>query len=104
MAMTQPDSPPSAPEQMPVSGFDIQAPYATSALSPIYVGGDNDAGGRDIVAGSVAEAVANTEARYAELASDTYGLGSHIGDAMNMPGTTSTGSDGGAFYDPPRDY
>ena len=104
MAMTQPDTPPTAPGQMPVSGFDIQAPYYPGNPDPIYVGGDNDAGGRDDVSDTVAGAVANAEARYGEIQGDTYGQGSRIGDAMTLPGTTSTGSDGGAFYDPPRDY
>jgi hypothetical protein len=46
---------------------------------------DGDAGGRDVVAASVAAAVSNTEARYHELASDTYGAGSQIGDLMSLP-------------------
>jgi len=104
MAMTQPDTPPTPPEQMPASGFDIQAPYSPGDTSPIYVGGDPDAGGRDDVAGTVAAAQAAAEARFHEHQTDTYGQGSRIGDAMTLPGTTSTGSDGGGFYDPPRDY
>jgi hypothetical protein len=53
--------------------------------SPIYTGGDDDAGGRDPVAGSVAGAVAAADARYLQLQSDTYGQGSHIGDLMDLP-------------------
>ena len=44
-----------------------------------------DPGGRDIVAADPAGAVANTEARYGELQSDTYGLGSQIGDLLPLP-------------------
>lgn len=86
-------------------------PYEAGAVSPIYVGGDADAGGRDIVAGTVAQAVANAEARFGELRGDTYAQGSRIGDLMNfapspldpgaVPGETLPAGD---YYDPPRDY
>jgi hypothetical protein len=102
--ITPHDSAPQAPPQMPASSFDIRAPYVTSALSPVYVGGDDDPGGRDDVAGSVAEAQANAKARFGEHQTDTYGQGSQIGDSLNLPPKTSDGSDGGGFYDPPRDY
>jgi len=111
MGFTEPDSPPSEPPQMPASSFDIQAPYAPGSPDPIYVGGDADAGGRDTVAGSPAEAVANTQARLSELQGDTYGFGSHIGDLLNFgpspldpgagPGLTDPS---GHYYDPPRAY
>lgn len=54
--------------------------------SPIYVGGGSDAGGRDDVSGSVAGSVASAVARYAELQSDTFGVGSQIGDEMDLTG------------------
>ena len=80
-------------------------PYEPGAVSPIYVGGDADPGGRDDVAGSVAGAVANAEARFTELQGDTYGTGSQIGDSLSLPPRTIGGlSDGGGFFDPPRDY
>ncbi len=79
-------------------------PYEAGAPAGIYAGGDADAGGRDDVAGSVVAAVANAEARFTELQGDTYGQGSRIGDLMSIPPRTSDGSDGGAFYDPPRNY
>jgi hypothetical protein len=79
-------------------------PYEAGQLSPIFVGGDPDAGGRDDVAGSVAEAVANAQARYGEHQRDTFAQGSQIGDSMDLPAKTSDGSAGGGFYDPPRDY
>lgn len=79
-------------------------PYDAGAPDPVYTGGDADAGGRDTVAGTVAEAVHNAEARFGELQSDTYGQGSMIGDAMDLPAESTTGADGGAYYDPPRDY
>jgi hypothetical protein len=77
----------------------IPAEHANVGTSPIYAGGDADAGGADIVSGSVAGAVSNSQARYGELSSDTYGQGSQIGDSMNLPSVTSdwskhTGSPG----------
>lgn len=110
--ITPADSAPQAPGQMPVSGFDIQAPYAPGDISPIQVHGDADAGGRDDVAGSVAAAQQAAEARYHEHQGDTYGQGSTIGDTMTLPpspldpgvGTTGTTDPAGAFYDPPRNY
>ena len=87
MGFTEPDSPPppAGIPQMPASSFDIQAPYAAGSPDPVFTGGDADAGGRDTVAGSPAEAVANTQARLSELQGDTYGFGSHIGDLMDLP-------------------
>jgi hypothetical protein len=88
-------------------------PYETSALSPIFVGGAADPGGRDDVAGSVAGAVAAAEARFGEHQTDTYGQGSTIGDAMTLPpspldpavgGTPWVTDPAGAYYDPPRNY
>lgn len=98
------DTPPEVPGQMSVSAFDIQAPYEPGAPSPILVGGAPDPGGRDDVAGDVAGAVAAACARQDEHQTDTYGMGSQIGDAVTLPAESSTGSTGGAFYDPPRDY
>lgn len=65
--------------------MDIQAPYEPGSPDPVYVGGDADAGGRDIVAGSVAEAMGNAKARYEEYQADTYGQGSQIGDSIGLP-------------------
>lgn len=96
--ITPADSAPEAPAQMGASQFSITAPYAPGSPDPIYTGGDADPGGRDTVAGSVAEAVSNSEARYGELQSDTHGLGSTIGDLMDLPASSP------GFYDPPRDY
>jgi hypothetical protein len=53
--------------------------------SPIFTGGDSDAGGRDPVSGSVDGSVASAVARYAELQADTFGAGSTIGDLMDLP-------------------
>lgn len=110
--ITPADSAPQPPEQMPVSAFDIMAPYDPGTLSPVQVHGDADAGGRDDVASSVAEAQANAEARFHEHMSDTYGLGSVIGDLVTMPSngldpaasSPGTTDPAGAFYDPPREY
>jgi hypothetical protein len=53
--------------------------------SPVQFPGDADAGGRDTVAGDVAGAQANAEARYREHQSDTYAQGSTIGDVLTLP-------------------
>jgi hypothetical protein len=55
------------------------------SISPIYVGGDDDPGGRDDVASTVAESIANAQARYHEHESDTFPQGSQIGDSMTLP-------------------
>jgi hypothetical protein len=52
---------------------------------PVAFPGDADPGGRDIVAADPAGAVSNAEARFGELQVDTYGLGSHIGDLVDLP-------------------
>lgn len=97
-------TPPTPPEQMPASSFDIQAPYAPGEPAAIRYPGAPDAGGRDDVANSVAAAQAAAEARYHEHQTDTYGLGSQIGDSVTLPAQSSTGTTGGAYYDPPRNY
>lgn len=110
--ITPADSAPEPPAQVPASGFSIQAPYDPGTPSPVQVHGDNDAGGRDDVAGTVADAMAAAEARYHEYQSDTLGQGSTIGDLMTMPasgldpaaGSPGTTDPSGGFYDPPRDY
>lgn len=96
--ITPPDSAPQAPPQMPASTFGIQAPYA--AGSPQQVAGP----GIDDVGGSVAEAQANAMARQSALAQQTHEQGSEMGVVTPLPAQTTTGSTGGAFYDPPRDY
>lgn len=102
--ITPADTPPTAPGQMPASSFDIQAPYSPGEPQAIRFPGDPDPGGRDDVAATVAGAQAAAEARYHEHQTDTYGLGSQIGDSMAMPTASTTGSTGGAYYDPPRNY
>jgi hypothetical protein len=109
--ITPPDTPPQTPPQMPASSWDIQAPYAPGSPDPILTGAAADAGGRDDVAGDVAGAMANAQARFHEHETDTYGQGSTIGDVMTFPpspldpgsGTGITEPSGG-FYDPPRNY
>ena len=96
--ITPADSAPTAPEQMPASSFDIQAPYVTGALAPIA------GASRDDMASSVTGAQAAAEARYGAHESDTHGLGSQLGTPVTLPVDTTTGSDGGAYYDPPRSY
>lgn len=87
------------------------APYYAGSISPIDAAGDNDAGGRDDVAGDVAGAVANATARWHEFQADTFGQGSTYGDLMTFPpspldpgaGVGNT-SPAGGFFDPPRGY
>lgn len=87
-------------------------PYEAGDVSPIYAGGDSDAGGRDDVAGSVAAAVAAAQARFTELQGDVLTQGSTIGDLMAMPpshldpaaSSPGTTDPSGGFYDPPRGY
>ena len=94
-----------------IAAGTADAPYDPGPLSPIQAHGDADAGGRDDVAGTVAGAVGNAEARWHEFASDTYQQGSTYGDLMTFPpspldpgaGVGNTAPTGG-FYDPDRDY
>ncbi len=81
-------------------------PYYAGAVKEIYTGGADDPAGRDDMAVSVAASVYAAEARYMDHMQDTYAAGSQIGDLMNLPAETSDGkvSEGGGFYDPPRDY
>jgi hypothetical protein len=111
--ITPADSAPTPPEHMPASAWDIQAPYAPGETSPVQAHGDADAGGRDDVAGSVAGAMANAEARYLEHQGDATTPGpSHIGDLMPLPavgldpgvGSLGITDPSGGFYDPPRNY
>ena len=92
-------TPPSPPEQVPASSFDIQAPYMPGLPQPVFTGADADSAGRDDVAGTVAAAQANAEARFHTHQVDTYGQGSQIGDSMTLPDVVSdhslnTGGDG----------
>ena len=90
----------------------LSTPYYGGAISPIGVHGDADAGGRDDVADSVGGAVTAAESRFHEHQTDTYGLGSTIGDIMTLPpnpldpgvGSTGVTDPAGGFYDPPRNY
>ena len=109
----------------------LVTPYYPGTPSPILAHGDNDAGGRSPLGATVAEAVANSTARWQELQSDTFTpgpvagtvvlnepnlsagpqqQGSVIGDIMALPaspldpgvGSLGTTDPSGAFYDPPR--
>ena len=89
----------------------LVAQFYPGAIAPIQVHGDADAGGRDDVAGTVAGAVANAEARYLEHVSDIHGIGSTIGDLIHFPPAALDPGTGvgntlptAAFYDPPRGY
>jgi hypothetical protein len=96
--------------ESPLAAPDV-TPYYAGAPQAIYVGGDDNPGGRDDVAGSVAGAVANAEARYGEHQADTYAQGSTIGDVMTFPPSPLDPGAGpgltlptGHYYDPDRDY
>ena len=96
--ITPADSAPTAPEQMPASMFDIQAPYAPGSPQDVAFAGSGTAAGDD-VAGSVAAAQAAAEARYTSHMHDTYGLGSTLGITLTLPDVISdhsltTGGDG----------
>jgi hypothetical protein len=54
-------------------------------ISPVAFTADDDAGGRDIVSGTVDGAQAAAMARLSELESDTLGQGSTIGDVLSLP-------------------
>lgn len=110
--ITPADSAPQAPGQMAASAWDIQAPYDPGTPGRISVHGDPDPGGSDKTSGTVDGAVAAAMARQAELAADTHGQGSVIGDLMTMPpngldpaaSSPGTTDPSGSFYDPPRNY
>jgi hypothetical protein len=72
---------------------------------PVTFPGDADPGGRDIVSATVMGAVASAQGRYGELAGDTYGQGSRIGDLLASPPVVSdwskhTGGTDATSYDP----
>jgi hypothetical protein len=94
--ITPADSAPSAPEQMPASSFDIQAPYVPGEIDTAYDGAGPLG---DDVAGSVAAAQSSAEARYGAHMQQTHGLGSTLGAVLNLPDVVSdhslmTGGDG----------
>jgi hypothetical protein len=96
--ITPADSAPSAPEQMPASTFDIQAPYVAGSPQDIAFAGTGTSAGDD-VAGTVAAAQAAAEARYSAHMQQTYGQGSSLGIPLTLPDVVSdhsltTGGDG----------
>lgn len=87
------------------------APYYAGPLAPVFVGGDDDAGGRDSVSGTVAGSVAAATARWQEYERDIRPQGSAYGDLMSFPPSPLDPGAGvgntmpyGGFYDPPRQY
>jgi hypothetical protein len=81
-------------------------PYDPPPVAAIYTGGDDNPAGVDDVRATVAASVAAAEARFTTHMADTYAAGSTIGDLIAMPPRTSDGkiTQGGGYYDPPRDY
>ena len=104
-------SPGDAPQMPAIGAGPPAAPYYAGPLAPVDAMGDADPGGRDNVAGTVGESVTSANARLHELQSDTFGVGSTIGDLVMFPpapldpgaGVGNTAPTGD-FYDPPRDY
>ena len=78
-----------AHKQAQEAAFAAMVPPApdrpAASPQPVSFPGAADPGGRDDVAADVAGAVANAEARFGELQSDTYGQGSAIGDLVDLP-------------------
>ena len=91
--ITPADSAPVAPEQMPASSFSITAPDpGASSVGPSAI-----AYGTTQPSGTVAGAVSAAKAAHTHSTGD-------LGTQPTIPTETSTGSHGGSFYDPPRDY
>lgn len=100
-----------SPQAHDIAAGVADAPYYPGPLSPIYVGGDPDPGGRDDVAPTVAESVANATGRWQEHEAYTHVQGSGSGDLIQFPPSPLDPGVGvgntiptGDFYDPPRDY
>ena len=96
--------------ESPLAAPDVN-PHEAGDVSPVAWPGDDDPGGRDIVSGTVAGAVAAGQARWGELQGDTYGQGSQIGDLMPFPASPLDPGAGpgltdpeGHYYTPPRGY
>lgn len=58
---------------------------AANGVEAAAPGMPDDAGSRDPSATTVADAVANAMAYHLEIGSDALGLGSSIGDLVNLP-------------------
>lgn len=100
-----------SPQAHDIAAGVADAPYYQGPASPIYVGGDPDPGGRDDVAPSVAESVANATGRWQEHEAYTHHQGGMSGDLMHFPPSPEDPGVGvgntiptGGFYDPPREY
>ena len=104
-------SPGDAPQMPAIGPGPAMTPYYGGPVDPVEAMGDGDAGGRDDVSATVAGSVEAANARWHEHQTDTFGVGSTIGDLVHFPpspldpgagvgNTTPTG----AFYDPPRGY
>ena len=113
MASVQPvhGSPGDAPQMPAIGPGPDMTPYYGGPVDPVVAMGDADAGGRDDVSATVGGAVAAANARWHEHQSDTFGVGSTIGDLVGFPpspldpgaGVGNTAPAAG-FYDPPRGY
>src|SRR5215472_1968318 len=104
-------SPGDAPQMPAIGPGPDMTPYYGGPLDPVGAMGDADAGGRDNVAATFGAAVDTASARLNELKSDTFGVGSTIGDLVVFPPSPLDPGAGvgntaptGAFYDPDREY
>ena len=104
-------SPGDAPQMPAIGPGPDMTPYYGGPLDPVEAMGDADAGGRDNVAATFGAAVDTASARLDELQSDTFGVGSTIGDLVVFPPSPLDPGAGvgntaptGAFYDPDREY
>ena len=113
MADVQPvhGSPGDAPQMPAIGPGPDMTPYYAGPLDPVMAMGDADPGGRDDVSATVGGSVAAANARWHEHQTDTFGVGSTIGDLVDFPPSpldpgTGVGNTAptGDFYDPPRDY
>lgn len=100
-----------SPSAHDVAAGTADAPYYPGPLVPVNAAGDDDAGGRDDVSGTVSGAVAAATGRWQENQAYTMQQGGTAGDILALPpspldpGVVGGLTDpSGALYDPPRDY
>lgn len=70
---------------MSVGPYDPPGGYEAPNGVEVMAGVPVDAGSIDPSSTTMGGAVANAMAQQAEMASDALGLGSHIGDLVNLP-------------------
>jgi hypothetical protein len=68
-----------------VGPYDAPDRYEAPNGVEVMAGVADDAGSRDPSSTTVGGAVAGAMAQQAEIASDTLGMGSHVGDLVDLP-------------------